>query len=211
MRVESVGKAVAVTAALVCLALYAGTGTAGTVIIPSSPTTVPVSTSVINDITISVSGTSLGRFSITGSPTDTATASFTPLGIVTSDSGGGFGPGSSGSASFVWSQAHPPEIPTVSLSAGIHDAPLIVTYSNVSNLVCSGGSILRITHITDDLATPTVWDKPGAAPATSTSGQDTMSGTGEKTFHIGITFATIQGHSYTSGACTGSFDFTVEY
>jgi hypothetical protein len=173
----------------------------------TTPTTVPTAAAVDNSMTIVVSNTDLGRFSVVGKPLDTATASFTPGGSPSGDPGMGIN--SPQPASFVWDLAHPPQTPTVALSAGFHNAPIFITYSSVVDLSCPGGTI-RITHITDDLATPTIWDKPPGGPITSSAGQDLLDGTGAKTFHIGMTFMTTNS-TYSSGACTGSFDFTVEY
>jgi hypothetical protein len=173
----------------------------------TTPTTVTTSARVDNSMVIVVSNTDIGRFSVTGSPIDTATASFSPAAAsISGDPGTGIR--SSQPASFVWDGAHMPQSPTIALSAGFHNAPIFVTYSNVVDLACPGGTI-RITHITDDLAIPGIWDHSGG-PITSSAGQDSLDGSGSRTFHIGMTLRTTNA-TYASGACTGSFDFTVEY
>lgn len=209
MRLRTIVKTAIVVAAVSAAVLQAGSGGASTLI--TDPTTLPVSAGVNNDITVSISNTDLGGFSVTGGATDTASGTFTPGGALMSTPGTGIGVGSVHPASFVWDQSHPPQTPTIDLSSGFHNAPLYVTYSNVVNLACLGGGTIRITRITDDLATPTVWSKPGAGAPSSTQGRDMLDGGGSKTFHIGMTLATTAGNTYTSGACSGSFDFTVEY
>jgi hypothetical protein len=190
------------------LPFLAGTGEAALI---TTPTTMPVSATVNNDISIAISGNSLGHFSVVGHATDTATASIAPSGATTSDIGTGAGLGSAQAASFVWSPSSPPQTPTITLSSGFTGAGIIINYDNVVNLTCANGSTIRITHITDNLSTPGLWDKPGPGAPTASAGRGTLNGAGALIFNIGLTLATTAGEAYTSGACNGSFEFMVEY
>lgn len=221
MKLTSLAKLAAVSAVALGAALYsthaeAVAGFTGTAI------TVTVGGTVENDLTYTLTNANL-KFSATGNATDIATAKIDAAGVVTSAPGNGIGVGSTHPASLVFDTGVGTQtLPAIDVAVGgtgtFDGATMFVgipASTGVVDLTCGG--VIKIAHISNDQATPLLWDKPGAGGATGNPGQSVIPAGGNVgLIKFGVWLSTVAGTtstSYTNGACAtpGSFDITIDY
>lgn len=185
-------------------------------ILSGTATSVPITATVNNTITVNTTPLSFGTVAAIGKAATNAVATVAPGATTLTDA-----PGLSTVARILKDTGNTPT--TASVTIGAFNNTLIhIDYSGITDMSNGGAQVLEIVHLKDNLNTPDTgvggtagnWnDAAGYAPGPATNqGTATTTGAGALVFHIGGSFATASAnYVYTNGTYNGDFDVTVSY
>lgn len=207
MNKQNFRKYAAISAVALGIA-YAGAAYAAAVQIGTAvPVTVDVQVENSIDVVVTqnIDFKKVGAISDT---TDVATMVMSTTGTITEDPGTGYG--GADPAALVADPTDTPEPGIITVSSAFQNTELYVTYQTVVDPINSGRSF-NIAQITDDLATPSVYD--GTTDTMTTIGHETTDGSGGLVFNIGMTIETdtTGATAYADGVYAGSFEIVFSY